>query len=127
MKTLLAFGFIFLLNTFGIAQGLNLNKENYSRKNIRSFNALTNEQKKTTLIIVNAKFEWIENGKTKSSVPVGVFSQDQISQAQKYSDLGILPSLNETTYYSIDNSSKLLVVPSIIRKEIEIKSAINTK
>lgn len=127
MKTLLSFGFILLLNTFGIAQGLNLNKENYSRKNIRSFNALTNEQKKTTLIIVNAQLEWIENGKTKSIVPVGVFSQDQISQAQKYSDLGILPSLNETTYYSIDNSSKLLVVPSIIRKEIEIKSAINTK
>ena len=127
MKILVATSLLFFISIFGFSQELIIQKENYKRKEIRAFNSLTKAQKKTTLVIVNSQLEWIDSSAKSSITITDRLSSDQVDAAKTYVDLGILPAVTETTYYAVENSSKILRVPSVTRKEIELKSALNIK
>jgi len=118
---------LFFIGIFGFSQELIIQKENYKRKEIRAFNSLTKAQKKTTLVIVNSQLEWIDSSAKSSITITDRLSSDQADAAKTYVDLGILPAVAETTYYAVENSSKILRVPSVTRKEVELKSALNLK
>ncbi|MGB0933625.1 MAG: hypothetical protein ACPGU5_05045 [Lishizhenia sp.] len=127
MKVVYTLFTILLFTSQAISQEVFLEKDNFSRKEIRSFNSFTKLQQEIALKIVNSELVWIENTAKKEISFSGTFSLDEFNNANNYSDLGVLPALNSVTYYLIDNSTKIVVVPSVRRTQIENISKENLK